>query len=144
MPRAGHDGTLGRKGTAAAISIHVPRAGHDPHPLYLVTLFYISIHVPRAGHDGNAPASERCSNDFNPRAPCGARQMVNLIDRNAKIFQSTCPVRGTTESSKIFPKSGKFQSTCPVRGTTGYGLCQGSDHRISIHVPRAGHDEIVR
>ena len=56
----------------------------------------ISIHVPREGHDYliSKPAALR------------------------KIFQSTCPARGTTQQKVIQPRS-----PC-----------------ISIHVPREGHD----
>ena len=35
----------------------------------------ISIHAPRAGRDGLRPGGGPHRNDFNPRAPCGARQM---------------------------------------------------------------------
>ena len=34
-----------------------------------------------------------------------------------------------------------FQSTCPVRGTTHIQAGEAATVRISIHVPRAGHDE---
>ena len=56
--------------------------------------------------------------DFNPRAPCGARQ--------------TGKKEGTT------PK--KFQSTRPVRGATRPGFPRYVRHQISIHAPRAGRD----
>ena len=79
------------------ISIHAPRAGRDIVPVaeYLAT--QISIHAPRAGRDCFWPASTETARrfqstrpvrgathfrrlagqvfgDFNPRAPCGARQ----------------------------------------------------------------------
>ena len=56
--------------------------------------------------------------DFNPRAPCGARQ--------------TGKKEGTT------PK--KFQSTRPVRGATRGQRGRVQHRRISIHAPRAGRD----
>ena len=34
--------------------------------------------------------------DFNPRAPCGARQTVRLWAEEDEIFQSTRPLRGAT------------------------------------------------
>ncbi len=57
-----------------------------------------------------------------------------------KEFQSTSPVRGTTEAMGLLEIYKEFQSTSPVRGTTlptWRGL-----HRegVSIHVPRAGDD----
>ena len=44
----------------------------------------------------------------------------------------------------IFPQRMRFQSTCPLRGTTDEGEGLGVVHRISIHVPLAGHDTVVR
>ena len=55
---------------------------------------------------------------FNPRAPRGARPVNRTVTLPAWIFQSTCPARGTTLSSKSFDQVS----------------------RISIHVPREGHD----
>ena len=58
--------------------------------------------------------------DFNPRAPCGARLV----------------------SVKFFVVPNIFQSTCPLRGTTlvvGHAIHAGI---ISIHVPLAGHDDV--
>ena len=67
----------------------------------------------------------RCSSDlrwvpqnFNPRAPYGARQEM---------------VRGIWQGFQ-------FQSTCPVRGTTVDGFFNSGAIHISIHVPRTGHD----
>ena len=57
--------------------------------------------------------------DFNPRAPYGARRWRDMCRTRRRLFQSTCPVRGTTlaqlESGMV---ESEFQSTCPVRGTT--------------------------
>ena len=103
------------------------------------------------------------SNDFNPRAPCGARHCHSLYSSLSLIFQPTCPVRGTTllsfltpslrryfnprapcgarhHDDQTIPREQGFQPTCPVRGTTkisSHNLCSLS---ISTHVPRAGHD----
>ena len=78
----------------------------------------ISIHVPREGHDYIRAAY--CSGDrnFNPRAPRGARRghAATVVDK--KIFQSTCPARGTTLRSRSSIAHKEFQSTCPARGTT--------------------------
>ena len=58
------------------------------------------------------------SRDFNPRAPCGARQIGLALTRTSLIFQSTRPVRGATGPVVERPK----------------------DPNISIHAPRAGRD----
>ena len=80
----------------------------------------ISIHVPRAGHDQCYRCSDPGGKDFNPRAPCGARP-----EDNPEIWEDL-----------------KFQSTCPVRGTTTFVNKRASILKISIHVPRAGHDKL--
>ena len=58
------------------------------------------------------------------------------------IFQSTCPARGTTDILTARAKIAAFQSTCPARGTTkdAYNAVR-KDIKISIHVPREGHDK---
>ena len=78
----------------------------------------ISIRVPLAGHD---PATRRGRLNtcyFNPRAPCGARPIRSRLQLSSKLFQSACP----------------------LRGTTGGDLGQQMTDRISIRVPLAGHD----
>ena len=102
-----------------AISIHVPRTGHDPvpsaplcrhgnfnprapygaRPLPLWTFwrtFQISIHVPRTGHDAYRLSISLAPSNFNPRAPYGARLLAAHALLHIRLFQSTCPVRGTT------------------------------------------------
>ena len=103
------------------ISIHVPLAGHDPAADIAAIADKISIHVPLAGHDRQHRQRHHPCQNFNPRAPCGAR----LNDADAmqvnEEFQSTCPLRGTT------PR--KREVHCLLR--------------ISIHVPLAGHDQLL-
>ena len=133
----GCSGTCG----SSCISIHVPLAGHDVRSGTADRCTDISIHVPLAGHDPAGPAR------------AAARQ----------IFQSTCPLRGTTYAlfhiifvtSHFNPRApcgarpltralksfiSPFQSTCPLRGTTSGRGQQHEEQPISIHVPLAGHD----
>ena len=56
----------------------------------------ISIHAPRAGRDFSVMASGLREYYFNPRAPCGARQVTWKGLMTATEFQSTRPVRGAT------------------------------------------------
>ena len=56
--------------------------------------------------------------DFNPRAPCGARHRDTVNDYWTELFQSTCPLRGTTQKQPLPLRRWLFQSTCPLRGTT--------------------------
>ena len=63
---------------ALPISIHVPREGHDMAGLPKGINADISIHVPREGHDSPWATSFESAEDFNPRAPRGARPVVIL------------------------------------------------------------------
>ena len=56
----------------------------------------VSIHAPRAGRDRACLCSREDDNRFNPRAPCGARRLVEVRRLKAAMFQSTRPVRGAT------------------------------------------------
>ena len=56
------------------------------------------------------------------------------------LFQSTCPLRGTTRADDYCSYGRKFQSTCPLRGTTRTTSSVVARDGISIHMPLAGHD----
>ena len=102
------------------ISIHVPREGHDFRiRAERKSIHRISIHVPREGHDSLQSGLSIDQSNFNPRAPRGARPSPPIPGRrDIKLFQSTCPARGTTK----------------------YGMDSSTAFAISIHVPREGHD----
>ena len=59
----------------------------------------ISIHAPRVGRDAGVARVHDFTNDFNPRAPCGARPSDRFSRSNSFTFQSTRPVWGATISS---------------------------------------------
>ncbi len=123
----------------------------------------ISIHAPRAGRDKSLLSQKTSPQNFNPRAPCGARRIRDFYKYVRKIFQSTRPVRGATRPlyvrelpgriSTHAPRAGRddgsnilirllcqFQSTRPVRGATSIRDPAESSSNISIHAPRAGRD----
>ena len=141
-PARGTTNILVRNPVPEGISIHVPREGHDrgktrsrvggedfnpraprgarpQYPNNAEVYSLISIHVPREGHDSSVCSRRPRASYFNPRAPRGARREMFSIEHLIKIFQSTCPARGTT---RRLQKSTKIYS-------------------ISIHVPREGHDQ---
>ena len=109
---------FGYRCSVKPISTHVPRAGHDHRRCQERKLARISTHVPRAGHDSTERLYPGRRRNFNSRAPCGARPT-----------SATSFVVGFT-----------FQLTCPVRGTTTGAGVDLQLHKISTHVPRAGHD----
>ena len=75
-PRAGRDIYLvPQVGVLFVISIHAPRAGRDDMIFTVFPVdFSISIHAPRAGRDHESRSQSAIEPNFNPRAPCGARQ----------------------------------------------------------------------
>ena len=73
---------------------------------------------PVRGTTRTSSAAFTSKTHFNPRPPCGGRQVTEPLTLGLLEFQSTSPVRGTTAEAAM-----------------------GSDwHIISIHVPRAGDD----
>ena len=146
VPHAGHDRlALGRVILVCGISTHVPHAGHDgrdadklrnavdfnsrapcgarpPRLRSSCPHTAISTHVPHAGHDEEAETKIRQVTNFNSRAPCGARRLPHARLVNRRVFQLTCPMRGTTCADH----------------------CGSCNRIISTHVPHAGHDGRVR
>ena len=141
-PRAGRDFLRLQDIARALISIHAPRVGRDAVEINFSTyveLFQstrpvwgattagacrlpcgsISIHAPRVGRDLLGDAVHADDDDFNPRAPCGARPKIVAFYGLNDEFQSTRPVWG---------------ATCAYRDDRATG------GNISIHAPRVGRD----
>ena len=57
------------------ISIHVPRVEDDSPVLVTSVVFEISIHVPRVEDDPAQRLTDTRESNFNPRPPCGGRQL---------------------------------------------------------------------
>ena len=78
---------------------------------------------------------------FNPRSPCGERQILNWNLSKMKIFQSTLPLRGATQCPDCLlrhlwdfnPRSPCGERPWVISSTTLL-------FRISIHAPLAGSD----
>ena len=79
----------------------------------------ISIHAPRVGRDNDQRKEKESIENFNPRAPCGARR-----DHRVGVV-----------------RDGRFQSTRPVWGATAYMRKYRAANYISIHAPRVGRDK---
>ena len=141
-PLRGATGIAGQALLAIAISIHAPLAGRDDCTaprLYIIYIFQstrplrgatqairgcdqwtqISIHAPLAGRDTQQQAKRHLSQNFNPRAPCGARHYLCGDRDGGRGFQSTRPLRGATAAEQLFVlENVRFQSTRPLRGAT--------------------------
>ena len=172
------------------ISIHVPREGHDITKYSKVTQSSISIHVPREGHDARQDKKERTArkfqstcpargttklivrriradDNFNPRAPRGARQTVvrlpQCLDHVISIHvpregHDIAPTRGGQQNNDFNPRAprGARRWLPPA-----FSRCRHFNPRaprgarrrdvsvihhaviISIHVPREGHDTVT-
>ena len=84
------------------------------------------------------------NNDFNPRAPCGARLAYTLHFSSKSYFNPRAPCGARLALPAGFPFFVTFQSTRPVRGATRPGSPAHADLEISIHAPRAGRDAAVQ
>ena len=95
-PLAGRD-KQGKKHTCdTGISTHAPLAGRDRGVFLLLHAVIISTHAPLAGRDRACSLRLKQFQNFNPRAPCGAR-LINAVKVSCRDgFQPTRPLRGAT------------------------------------------------
>ena len=107
-------------------------------------LLFVSIHAPRAGRDKPRRQIQAGHVSFNPRAPCGARQVVgNLQSDSLRVsihapragrdryfhgasagtycFNPRAPCGARQISRLMDAETWMFQSTRPVRGATACG-----------------------
>ena len=129
----------------ARISIHAPRVGRDvsffslslmplifqsTRPVWGATACFqrglrgnqISIHAPRVGRDHRSRSLARPTRNFNPRAPCGARQQSHSNRKEYQYFNPRAP--------------------CGARP-----VLRRAEHMawiISIHAPRVGRDGFIQ
>ena len=123
------------------ISIRAPRAGCDFLRLQDIARALISIHAPRVGRDCIPLNPAEQPENFNPRAPCGARPSARSKKSLLRAFQSTRPVWGATTVNNFAKTEDLFQSTRPVWGATLTARRWPTDGKISIHAPRVGRDQ---
>ena len=79
--------------------------------------------------------------DFNPRAPCGARQGMNPIVNSDNFISTHAPLAGRDQLAGGRERdSAGFQPTRPLRGATVLPLPRPVGGEISTHAPLAGRD----
>ena len=88
----------------------------------------ISIHAPRAGSDGRQGLSHRQGGNFNPRSPCGERQVSKYVTMVEKI-SIHAPRAG---SDVIFPVEGGGHPDFNPRSPCGERLCLISHGRTAL------------
>ena len=96
---------------------------------------------PARGTTGSGITIQNVTDDFNPRAPRGARHCALCARRKSDRFQSTCPARGTTSpfcfsDAEVYD----FNPRAPRGARLHISANQVFVVPISIHVPREGHD----
>ena len=98
--------------------------------------------MPLAGHDtGGLLSAPIVEGNFNPRAPCGVRPYAATWLSSKGWISIHVPLAGHDGAQpKISTNGILFQSTCPLRGTTSKVVTPSRIQRISIHMPLAGHD----
>ena len=79
----------------------------------------ISIHAPHAGRDYLQSLHRVTPSDFNPRAPCGARQYRRYMQMQQENISIHAPHAGRDVTATALAREpDEFQSTRPMRGAT--------------------------
>ena len=115
-----------RGGTYGLCILHTPRV--------------ISIHPPHAGRDRKVYHVYHGGEYFNPPSPCGEGQLTLRHHHKPRRFQSTLPMRGGTESSKLLAAPYQISIHPPHAGRDLAGLLKRLNTSISIHPPHTGRD----
>ena len=95
-PLAGRDLSVPAFAASGIISTHAPLAGRDCRFKAVSRCRIISTHAPLAGRDERQAVIDRQKQNFNPRAPCGARRSCASCQEYPSRFQPTRPLRGAT------------------------------------------------
>ena len=143
MPLAGRDRRHAHRDRGRSrISIHAPREGRDSG-------FNLSIggkdnfnpRAPRGARRWRPSRRPLRATYFNPRAPCGARRRLTRSPVSGSVFQSTRPMRGATSTHNLFITRTCISIHAPHAGRDGMSRCSHpAQPSISIHAPHAGRD----
>ena len=161
-PLAGRDPPEPPEDTPEIISTHAPLAGRDFRFLHELNDTDISTHAPLAGRDYVTHIRNRSRRNFNPRAPCGARQTAQADLQPEQNFNPRAPCGARPRpkrpkpprayfnprapcgarliGSRIRVQHTKFQPTRPLRGATCTETNSFPSAIISTHAPLAGRD----
>ena len=109
-----------------------------------MTLSRISTHAPLAGRDQTLARISTTAQNFNPRAPCGARRQPTQAGVDHSAFQPTRPLRGATNCA-CSGVIGRIISThAPLAGRDLTLLFNFFCLNISTHAPLAGRDSVFQ
>ena len=104
----------------ASISTHAPLAGRDLDDITQKTKKQISTHAPLAGRDTVGLNFASWEQDFNPRAPCGARRAGALTDIATTFYFNPRAPCGARRSN--LPKCSAIPSNFNPRAPCGARL----------------------
>ena len=79
--------------------------------------------------------------DFNPRAPCGARRSLAILQGIPPYFNPRAPCGARQRCPPCSGVQWLFQPTRPLRGATRFFLRPLPISEISTHAPLAGRDQ---
>ncbi len=125
---------------SVAFQSTLPMRGATPCSFPFLPSAPISIHAPHAGSDWQGFQEYSSMPDFNPRSPCGERQIFPSGNAHPGDFnpRSPCGERPLLERRGAVLQL--FQSTLPMRGATFVVSDLFFYVLISIHAPHAGSD----
>ena len=126
------------------ISIHVPREGHDAADTGTTGHQGISIHVPREGHDVTVSVNRGFNLRFQSTCPArGTTRSGVTIENITDDFNPRAPRGARPNTARLKPPEGVISIHVPREGHDKYHRHKAHEHPISIHVPREGHDSAV-
>ena len=100
----------------------------------------ISTHAPLAGRDDSTFHHSEKYQNFNPRAPCGARPGRGGGSNGPHKFQPTRPLRGATDAGWKKRRSFSISTHAPLAGRDSWCYVEAAKEGISTHAPLAGRD----
>ena len=79
-------------------------------------------------------------NDFNPRAPRGARREIVYVSDQATYISIHAPREGRDDTPQTVKVKSNISIHAPREGRDDYSRRQSEQRSISIHAPREGRD----
>ena len=125
------------------ISTHAPLAGRDLRRRDRSAAGTgISTHAPLAGRDKMGYKYTRVGEDFNPRAPCGARLSIASITSSGSLISTHAPLAGRDYAYILHDMDTDISTHAPLAGRDCRGRAEGHLRQISTHAPLAGRDRL--
>ena len=125
----------GRQEFGHWISTHAPLAGRDVARAVRAVIVDISTHAPLAGRDASFTTCWSVQENFNPRAPCGARHLRHDHDRHGGHISTHAPLAGRDDADGDTLTVVEISTHAPLAGRD-WGLVMSWTMNIDFN-PRA-------